>query len=175
MFRHGDPGPVGGELHRSTVVSVPRQVNAVAFVDSLHGSAAGNVFLSHHRRRSDADPGQQFRGDLRSLLPRRPAWLGLRDFASRTGQTLHSPSVSVCFCLSILRSNRPTNARIISAKRVPSKATPTLPNPTATPTAGDQILCRRRQPRMACSSLNLEDGASPNESDSSDDALNHSR
>src|SRR4030095_5944726 len=65
----------------------------------------------------------------------------VREFASRTGQTFHSSSVSVCFCLSILCSNLPTNARIISAKRLLSKATPTLPNPPATPTAAvTQIL-----------------------------------
>ena len=53
MFRRADPGPVGRELHRRTVVSVPRQANAVAFVDSLHGWAAGNAFHT-----TDGDPGQ---------------------------------------------------------------------------------------------------------------------
>src|SRR6187402_2310479 len=38
------PEPVGRELHRRTVVSVPRLVNAVAFVDSLLCWAAGNSF-----------------------------------------------------------------------------------------------------------------------------------
>ena len=44
-------GDVGELAHTTdagrtwTVVSVPRQVNAVAFVDSLHGWAAGNAFF----------------------------------------------------------------------------------------------------------------------------------
>jgi hypothetical protein len=80
----------------------------------------------------------------------------VRDFASRKARhftLLLCPFVSV---FQILCSNMPTNARIISAKRVLSKATPTLPSPTATPTAAvTQILADVVNPRMACSSLNL--------------------
>ncbi len=95
---------------------------------------------------------------------------------AKRSQTLHSSSVSVGFCLAILCSNLPTNARIISAKKVLSKAIPTLPNPTATPSAAvTQILAAVVNPRMACSSLNLRMETSPNKSDSSDDTLNHSR
>jgi len=54
-----------------TVVSVPRQVNAIAFVDPLHGWAAGQRFLSHYRRRSNVNQDNNFGTiyDLSSSTP----------------------------------------------------------------------------------------------------------
>jgi len=63
-----------------TVVSVPRQVNAIAFVDPLHGWAAGNAFFHTTDGRSNVNQTTIFGTIYDLFFLGHPAWMGLRQW-----------------------------------------------------------------------------------------------